>query len=125
MIICYGISDDFQPDFFFVPSVLFMSATDEELEFVHAQGMDHVTYILIMFRFVILLAFLFFTSHSHPRSAFKINKQPSFPVVYPHCLPHQSLRYERPQRPVHERRRYFRDGGYCDEVVLSCAGNSC
>lgn len=31
-------------------SVLFMSATDEELKFVHAQGMDHVTYILIMFR---------------------------------------------------------------------------
>jgi len=27
-----------------------MSATDEELEFVHDNGMDHVTYILIMFR---------------------------------------------------------------------------
>ena len=27
-----------------------MSATDEELHFVHDEGMDHVTYILIMFR---------------------------------------------------------------------------
>ncbi len=32
--------------------VLFMSATDEELHFAHDQGMDHVTYILIMFRSV-------------------------------------------------------------------------
>jgi hypothetical protein len=30
--------------------LLFMSATDEELRFVHEGGMDHVTYILIMFR---------------------------------------------------------------------------
>lgn len=29
-----------------------MSATDEELEYVHDNGMDHVTYILIMFRCV-------------------------------------------------------------------------
>jgi hypothetical protein len=29
-----------------------MSATDEELQFVHEGGMDHVTYILIMFRYV-------------------------------------------------------------------------
>lgn len=35
-----------------VYSVLFMSATDEELHFVHDEGMDHVTYILIMFRLV-------------------------------------------------------------------------
>ncbi|KAH8836072.1 hypothetical protein DL96DRAFT_1576589 [Flagelloscypha sp. PMI_526] len=28
--------------------VLFMSATDEELRYVHEKGMDHVTYILIM-----------------------------------------------------------------------------
>ena len=33
--------------------VLFMSATDEELRFVDAElEMDHVTYTLIMFRFV-------------------------------------------------------------------------
>ena len=31
-----------------------MSATDEELHFVHDEGMDHVTYILIMFRCVFL-----------------------------------------------------------------------
>jgi hypothetical protein len=29
-----------------------MSATDEELEFVHDKGMDHVTYILIIIRCV-------------------------------------------------------------------------
>jgi hypothetical protein len=29
-----------------------MSATDEELDYVHDSGMDHVTYILIMFRYV-------------------------------------------------------------------------
>ena len=28
-----------------------MSATDEELDYVHDSGMDHVTYILIMFRY--------------------------------------------------------------------------
>lgn len=28
-----------------------MSATDEELDFVHDNGMDHVTYILIMYRY--------------------------------------------------------------------------
>ena len=30
-----------------------MSATDEELHFISKTGMDHVTYVLIMFRFVI------------------------------------------------------------------------
>jgi hypothetical protein len=30
-----------------------MSGTDEELHFVHDNGMDHVTYLLIMFRFVL------------------------------------------------------------------------
>jgi hypothetical protein len=29
-----------------------MSGTDEELQFVHDNEMDHVTYILIMFRCV-------------------------------------------------------------------------
>ncbi|EJF64448.1 hypothetical protein DICSQDRAFT_153454 [Dichomitus squalens LYAD-421 SS1] len=38
------------PPFLLVASgLLFMSATDEELHFVNDQGMDHVTYILIMF----------------------------------------------------------------------------
>ena len=30
-----------------------MSATDEEIRFVHDQSMDHVTYILIMFRYAL------------------------------------------------------------------------
>ncbi|EIN06300.1 hypothetical protein PUNSTDRAFT_115584 [Punctularia strigosozonata HHB-11173 SS5] len=37
--------------------LLFMSATDEELEFVHDKGMDHVTYILI----IVSLAFVIYT----------------------------------------------------------------
>ncbi|KAI0047144.1 hypothetical protein FA95DRAFT_1559395 [Auriscalpium vulgare] len=35
--------------------LLFMSATDEELEFVHDNGMDHVTYLMIMFSIAFLL----------------------------------------------------------------------
>ncbi|KAA1470261.1 hypothetical protein DENSPDRAFT_774306 [Dentipellis sp. KUC8613] len=35
--------------------LLFMSATDEELHFVNDNGMDHVTYILIMFSIAFLL----------------------------------------------------------------------
>ncbi|KAI0065516.1 hypothetical protein BV25DRAFT_1821953 [Artomyces pyxidatus] len=35
--------------------LLFMSGTDEELEFVHENGMDHVTYLLIMFSIAFLL----------------------------------------------------------------------
>ena len=31
-------------------SLLFMSATDEELDYVHDNGMDHVTYVLGGFR---------------------------------------------------------------------------
>ncbi|KAG1874411.1 hypothetical protein F4604DRAFT_1764626 [Suillus subluteus] len=33
-----------------VSRLLFMSATDEELEAVHEEGMDHVTYVLSMYR---------------------------------------------------------------------------
>jgi len=44
------------PAFLLVASgVLFMSATDEELDFVHDNEMDHVTYILIMFSIAFLL----------------------------------------------------------------------
>ncbi|KAJ3551229.1 hypothetical protein NM688_g4825 [Phlebia brevispora] len=35
--------------------VLFMSATDEELRFVDGEGMDHVTYILLMFSIAFLI----------------------------------------------------------------------
>ncbi|EIW79874.1 hypothetical protein CONPUDRAFT_166559 [Coniophora puteana RWD-64-598 SS2] len=38
-----------------VSGILFMSATDEELGFVNDEGMDHVTYILIMFSIAFLL----------------------------------------------------------------------
>jgi len=34
----------------YVSRLLFMSATDEELEAVHEEGMDHVTYVLSMYR---------------------------------------------------------------------------
>ncbi|THH22127.1 hypothetical protein EUX98_g8244 [Antrodiella citrinella] len=37
--------------------LIFMSATDEELHFVHDEGMDHVTYLLIMYS----LAFVIYT----------------------------------------------------------------
>ena len=39
-----------------------MSATDEELHYVHDGGMDHVTYILISFRYV------WFSLNTLPRS---------------------------------------------------------
>jgi len=44
------------PPFLLVSAgLLFMSATDEELQYVHEGGMDHVTYILIMFSISFLL----------------------------------------------------------------------
>ncbi|KAF9525129.1 hypothetical protein CPB83DRAFT_860057 [Crepidotus variabilis] len=50
------------PPFLLVASgLLFMSATDEELRFVHSQEMDHVTYILIFFSLAFLIyAFILF-----------------------------------------------------------------
>jgi hypothetical protein len=49
-----------------------MSATDEELQFVHDNGMDHVTYLLIMFRSVLptLTCFLSLTFQSANSIAF-------------------------------------------------------
>ncbi|KAF8809521.1 hypothetical protein BYT27DRAFT_7187837 [Phlegmacium glaucopus] len=44
------------PPFLLVAAgLLFISATDEELEYVHNNGMDHVTYILIGFSFTFIL----------------------------------------------------------------------
>lgn len=44
------------PPFLLVAAgLLFMSATDEELSYVHDSGMDHVTYILIGFSIAFLL----------------------------------------------------------------------
>lgn len=48
--------------------LLFISATDEELQFVHNNGMDHVTYLLIMFRSVFLSLHVLRGSCFCPRS---------------------------------------------------------
>lgn len=50
-------------------SLLFMAGTDEELRYVKDNEMDHVTYILIMFRWVALFAFAFLAAsliHTRP-----------------------------------------------------------
>ncbi|KZT07357.1 uncharacterized protein LAESUDRAFT_743047 [Laetiporus sulphureus 93-53] len=47
------------PSFLLVAAgILFMSATDEEIEFVSDEGMDHVTYVLIMFSMSFILYLL-------------------------------------------------------------------
>ncbi|KAG5654001.1 hypothetical protein H0H81_008583 [Sphagnurus paluster] len=53
------------PPFLLVSAgLLFISATDEELKFVHESEMDHVTYILIMFSIAfVLYAFIVFLLH--------------------------------------------------------------
>ncbi|KAJ3565117.1 hypothetical protein NP233_g7845 [Leucocoprinus birnbaumii] len=58
------------PPFLLVASgLLFMSATDEELEFVHDNGMDHVTYILIMFSMAFLIyTFIIYLLHLYTTS---------------------------------------------------------
>ncbi|PFH48652.1 hypothetical protein AMATHDRAFT_196247 [Amanita thiersii Skay4041] len=58
------------PPFLLVAAgLLFMSATDEELENVHNHEMDHVTYILIMFSIAFLLYFFInFLIHLHANS---------------------------------------------------------
>ncbi|KAF8238149.1 hypothetical protein L208DRAFT_1388136 [Tricholoma matsutake] len=58
------------PPFLLVASgLLFISATDEELQFVHDNGMDHVTYVLIMFSiafflysFIVFLIYLYIST---------------------------------------------------------------
>jgi len=66
-----------------------MSATDEELDFVHDNDMDHVTYILIMFRFVVQ-----FQNLRHPCNC--RFSQPGLHLVHPYRLPHPSILYEWP-----------------------------
>jgi len=58
------------PPFLLVSSgLLFMSATDEELQFVHDNGMDHVTYVLIMFSIAFFLySFIVFLIHLYSTS---------------------------------------------------------
>ncbi|KAG9224185.1 hypothetical protein CCMSSC00406_0004684 [Pleurotus cornucopiae] len=65
------------PPFLLVAAgLLFMSATDEEIEAVHESGMDHVTYILIMFSLaftiyglILLLLHLYATTGRHAPSS--------------------------------------------------------
>ncbi|KAK2462757.1 hypothetical protein APHAL10511_005275 [Amanita phalloides] len=69
------------PPFLLVSAgLLFMSATDEELENVHDRGMDHVTYALIMFSMSFILYFLInFLIHLYQtsgRNAAKSKSQP-------------------------------------------------
>jgi len=53
-----GIAFRHLPPFLLVASgLIFMAGTDEELNFVHDNGMDHVTYLLIMFS----IAFFMYT----------------------------------------------------------------
>ena len=49
-----------------------MSATDEELENVHDHGMDHVTYTLIMYRFVAIFRRINRTNKDFPSISFTL-----------------------------------------------------
>ncbi|TFK75059.1 hypothetical protein BDN72DRAFT_955393 [Pluteus cervinus] len=74
------------PPFLLVASgVLFMSATDEELKFVHGKEMDHVTYTLIMFSIAFFLySFIVFLIHLYTttglNSPSRRKPQPQSPV---------------------------------------------
>ncbi|KAH9926980.1 uncharacterized protein B0H18DRAFT_1004819 [Fomitopsis serialis] len=69
------------PSFLLVcAGLLFMSATDEELDFVHDEGMDHVTYVLIMlsiafilYTLIVVLINLYSTSGRNAASSVKEN----------------------------------------------------
>ncbi|EIM86922.1 uncharacterized protein STEHIDRAFT_57552 [Stereum hirsutum FP-91666 SS1] len=53
-----GVAFRHLPPFLLVcAGLLFMSGTDEELEFAHDQGMDHVTYVLIMYSIAFIIYF--------------------------------------------------------------------
>jgi len=73
-------------------SLLFISATDEEIQFVHDNGMDHVTYLLIMYRSVIRTTQFF--SWLMLRFAF----QHRVLHVYSNSLPDQLVLHEWTQR---------------------------
>ncbi|KAG5641294.1 hypothetical protein DXG03_005558 [Asterophora parasitica] len=69
------------PPFLLVSAgLLFISATDEELKYVHDNEMDHVTYILMMFSiafflytFIVLLLHLYSTTGRHAPSALLVD----------------------------------------------------
>ena len=56
-----------------------MSATDEEIQYVHDNEMDHVTYTLIMLRYVCLCSFLASTLESGGWEAYKLILHPYNP----------------------------------------------
>ncbi|KAK7437376.1 hypothetical protein VKT23_018621 [Stygiomarasmius scandens] len=65
------------PPFLLVAAgLLFMSATDEELDFVHDNEMDHVTYILIMFSLAFII-YILITSLIHLYTISGRNAPPS------------------------------------------------
>jgi hypothetical protein len=66
--------------------LLFMSATDEELQYVHEGGMDHVTYILIMFRYAPHLSPLSSKSDILPSSHLLYGGKYRVFAVHSHCL---------------------------------------
>lgn len=89
-----------------------MSATDEELHFVNdVLEMDHVTYIMIMFRYVLLV-------HSCANASDPAF-QPGVPDLRPYRVSDSPVGNKRPERDfcVFERRRN-RTRSY-DQVVLS------
>ncbi|KZT25378.1 hypothetical protein NEOLEDRAFT_1133753 [Neolentinus lepideus HHB14362 ss-1] len=72
----------FPPFLLVTAGLLFMSATDEELEFVHDNGMDHVTYILIMFSFAfILYTHILFLIHLYATSGRNASESTSAKTV--------------------------------------------
>jgi len=85
--------------------VLFMSATDEELEFVHSLEMDHVTYILIMFSLAFtiylqtcFLINLYFTSGRNARGALSIKPTTGYERI-PVATPRMANGHDGPGMP--------------------------
>ncbi|KAG6872908.1 hypothetical protein C0995_005314 [Termitomyces sp. Mi166 len=66
------------PPFLLVAAgLLFMSATDEELDFVHDNQMDHVTYILIMFSIAFFMyTFIVFLLHLYSTTGRNASQDP-------------------------------------------------
>jgi hypothetical protein len=66
-----------------------MSATDEELKFVHDNEMDHVTYILIVFRQALRLNLPYVILSYSPNNFIQF----VIPPLHAYRLPHQPLLY--------------------------------
>ena len=80
--------------------LLFMSATDEELQYVHESGMDHVTYILIMFRYVFFIFLIRLIAPPRPPSLWLNSQkyiQHRVPPILTYRLPRHAVRHVRAQ----------------------------